>query len=113
MDDIINLTASDGGQFAAGLFVFLRWLLRLETRIGDVTVARCTGVCKAWRRVCRDRLLFAGLMRVVSFNVSMHNLAMWAGSYDPARPESPFIFHHWELIDLGMMIPLEAIFNFV
>lgn len=112
--DVIDLTnaTTDGDQFVAGLFVFLRWLLRLETRIGDVAVARCAGVCKAWRRVCRDRSLFAGLMRVVSFDVGMRNLAMWAGSYDPARPEIPFVFHHWELIDLCTTVPSEAIFNF-
>jgi hypothetical protein len=52
-------------------------------------------------------------MRVVSFDVGMRNLAMWAGSYDPARPESPFVFHHWELIDLATTVPSEAIFNFV
>jgi hypothetical protein len=30
-DDVIDLTnpTTDGGQFVAGLFVFLRWLLRL------------------------------------------------------------------------------------
>jgi hypothetical protein len=95
------------------LFVFLRWALRRECLFGDKITTLLSSVCRSWRRVCRDPALIAGLMRVVSFDIGMRNLALWAGSYSPDRPEQPFTFHHWELIDLETTVPFVASYNLV
>jgi hypothetical protein len=104
---------NDGELFCMSLFVLLRWSLRRECLFGDKMVTLLSGVCKSWRRICRDPALIAGLMRVVSFDIGMRNLALWAGSYNPDRPERPFTFHHWELIDLETTVPFVASYNLV
>jgi hypothetical protein len=45
--------------------------------------------------------------------VGTRNLGLWAGSFRPDRPNSPWTFHAWELIDLGVNAASDACVAFV
>jgi hypothetical protein len=40
-------------------------------------------------------------LKVVSFDVGMINIGIWAGEFIPNNKEFPFRFRHWEVLNLG------------
>jgi hypothetical protein len=95
------------------LWLVLRWALLEEGLTGDRMASICSCVCKRWKEVATNPRLSTGLMRAISFDVGTRNLGMWAGSFRPDRPNSPWTFHAWELIDLGVNAASDACVAFV
>ncbi|BBI30332.1 putative holliday junction resolvase [Acanthamoeba castellanii medusavirus] len=114
--DPVSLTCplNDGSRWATAVWVLVHWGLRQDGIVGDHMLYLFAAVCRQWRRVAHDPELRSGLMRILSFDVGTVNLAVWLGSFNPERGRrAPFVFHHWELINLETNVPTEAIQNFV
>lgn len=114
--DPVSLSSplNDGSRWVTAVWLLVHWGLRQEGLVGDRMLYLFAAVCRQWRLSVHDPEIRAGLMRILSFDVGTVNLAVWLGSFNPERGRrTPFVFHHWELINLETNVPTEAIQNFV
>lgn len=92
--------------------LLIRFALRHDSLLVDKLMVKLGGVCRSWRQATRDPLAWAGVSRMVSYDVGTKNLSVWLGAYiqdEDLKVELPIKYYDWELIDLGTNKPVEAI----